>query len=849
MSDLPQQLQAALADRYTLERELGRGGMAVVYLARDLKHDRPVALKVLRPELAASIGADRFLREIRIAARLNHPNILALIDSGEADGHLYYVMPYVKGESLRERLSRETQLSFEDVVRTARQIAAALDHAHAAGVVHRDIKPENILVSSDHVVITDFGIARAVTEAGGERLTETGIAVGTPAYMSPEQASGVGRVDSRSDVYALACVVYEMLAGDPPFLGSTPLAIMGRHAVDTVPSLRAVRRTVPPAMEHAIERALAKVPVDRFGSATQFVEALEAKSVRPKVRPRRRAATTLGAVLLAVVATVTVVTISRGGTALDSARAVVLPFENRTGDPALDQIGLTVAHLTTTDLQLAGVNAVPTPLVRELLRQAELDSVNPIRSVADLTGSATVVSGAYYRQGDSIRMQADVIDARTGEYLDALEPVSGPMPSHIEVVLALSQRVAGVLVAHSDEELPDFGAPPSPEVHREFATGLAAYLRQDRRTAREHFEQAIALDSTYLAPKLYLLDYLRGPAADSLVAELERSRDRLAPFTRAELDWRLAMRRHDYEAEYRAAQELARIAPAGAYAAAWSALKSNRPQAALDHLEAGVEAGAVQEEFAPRWGVLTAALHRLGRHREELGAARDARAALPESLLGTQLEGIALAALGQTDAALQRVDEILVDPQADVAEQNAGGIAYFIALELRAHGHGQAAAEAFRRIVEWFEARPLDLERQPEKLASYGTVLYHSGRLEEARPAFEQYLREVPNAHHDRAYLASIAARQGDRDTAERIVGELTPYLEEYRSGLLHYSLAATMAQLGQLDQAVAFLGAAPALPGTPRYWLGFQVALHRDPDFESLRDHPAFRKFMRPKG
>ena len=216
MTDLFDRLHTALADRYRLERELGAGGMATVYLARDLKHDRPVALKVLRPELAAVLGAERFLREIRLTAQLQHPHILTLIDSGEADGFLYYVMPYVDGESLRQRLEREGQLPLDEALRIARAIATALDFAHGRGVIHRDIKPENILISRGHALVADFGIALAAAQAGAGRLTETGLSLGTPAYMSPEQASAEPRLDGRSDQYSLASVLYEMLAGEPP---------------------------------------------------------------------------------------------------------------------------------------------------------------------------------------------------------------------------------------------------------------------------------------------------------------------------------------------------------------------------------------------------------------------------------------------------------------------------------------------------------------------------------------------------------------------------------------------------------------------------------------------------------
>ena len=270
-------IAAALSERYTVERELGRGGMATVYLARDLKHGRPVAVKVLRPGLATALGPERFLREIAVAAGLTHSNILPLFDSG-AGGHggglLYYVMPYVDGESLRDRLRRETQLPLDDALQIARDVAAALDYAHRNGIVHRDIKPENILLEGGRAMVADFGLALAISAAGGDRLTETGVAIGTPSYMSPEQATGEPRIDGRSDVYSLACAVYEMLAGEPPFTGPSAQAVIAKRLVVPPPQLSLVRDALPAAADRVLARAMARVPADRYQTAGEFVAAL-----------------------------------------------------------------------------------------------------------------------------------------------------------------------------------------------------------------------------------------------------------------------------------------------------------------------------------------------------------------------------------------------------------------------------------------------------------------------------------------------------------------------------------------------------------------------------------------------
>jgi serine/threonine protein kinase/Flp pilus assembly protein TadD len=274
MPELQDRLQVALADRYRLEREIGRGGMATVYLAQDRKHRRPVAVKILHPHLAANLGPERFHREVEIAARLSHPHILPLHDSGEAEGFVYYVMPYVQGESLRGRLMREGKLPLDEALRITREVAGALGYAHAQGVVHRDIKPENVMLHEGEATVTDFGIAKAISASAGEHLTETGTSLGTAAYMSPEQASAEHEIDGRSDIYSLACMLFEMLAGEPPYTGPSAQAIIVRRFTEPVPSIRAKSPSVPEAVDRAISRALARDPADRFGSAAQFVQAL-----------------------------------------------------------------------------------------------------------------------------------------------------------------------------------------------------------------------------------------------------------------------------------------------------------------------------------------------------------------------------------------------------------------------------------------------------------------------------------------------------------------------------------------------------------------------------------------------
>ena len=312
--------------------------MATVYLARDLKHDRSVALKVLHPHLAATVGPERFVREVKLAARLQHPHILPVFDSGEAAGHLWYTMPHVEGESLRDRLRREGQLALDDALRIAHETLQAIQYAHDHGVVHRDIKPENILLTRDgNTLVADFGIAKALDSSGvGDRLTETGLVVGTPAYMSPEQATADGAVDARTDVYSLGCVLYEMLAGEPPFTGPTPQAVIAKRLSTSAVPLGVVRPTVPPMVDAAVMRALAREPVDRFATAAAFAAALESPAPAAARGPR----VSLGLLLAAGVATLALaaglaLALRRRPRPVDAKVVAVAPFRISGADPSL----------------------------------------------------------------------------------------------------------------------------------------------------------------------------------------------------------------------------------------------------------------------------------------------------------------------------------------------------------------------------------------------------------------------------------------------------------------------------------------------------------------------------------
>jgi len=405
----PAPLRAALHRRYTIRHELGRGGAAFVYLAQDLKHDRSVAIKVLRAEIAVLLGTERFLREIRFAARLQHPNILSLFDSGEASGWLYYVMPYVEGPSLRQRLTREGPLPLDDALRITRDICGALGCAHHQGVVHRDIKPENILLSGEHAVVADFGLALAITSAGGEKLSESGMSVGTPAYMSPEQA-GAAHIDGRSDLYSLGCVLYEMLAGTPPFTGPSTQALLARHALDAVPPLKTVRKSVPRHVEQVVMRALEKVPADRFASAAALATALEAPASIPRRSRRSRRTAVLVAGIGLLLGGGWLATRARSADAPFRRRLAVLPLENLTGDSTQSAF-VDGMHQGMID-ELAKIEAVSVISRASVLRYRDSTRLRP-REIARQLGVEAVVRASVTRSGDSMRVAVQLFDGRT----------------------------------------------------------------------------------------------------------------------------------------------------------------------------------------------------------------------------------------------------------------------------------------------------------------------------------------------------------------------------------------------------------------------------------------------------
>jgi len=572
----PFPIAAALADRYVVERELGRGGMATVYLAEEKKHGRKVAIKVLRPEITAALGTERFLREIGIAARLAHPHIVPLIDSGEAGGLLYYVQPHVPGGSLRERLSAEQRLPLKDALRIAQEVGAGLDFAHRKGFVHRDVKPENILFADGHAVLADFGVARACCDAeedpprAREPVTEVGVAVGTPEYMSPEQASGEEDLGTASDIYSLACVVYEMLAGEPPFTGASPRAVMAKQVTERVRPLRGLRPEVPPAVQRALAQALEKDPEQRFASTAEFVAALLEPDSAAALRP--------------------VVTRS----------IAVLPFVNASPDAENEYLsdGIT-DELIDALAKIAGLRVSSRTSVFAL-KGKPLD----VRAVGALLGTSVVLEGTVRKAGDRLRITAQLTSTDDGRLL-----WSQRFDRQLVDVFAIQDEIAATIVstlrATMFTELSEY----VPRRYTENINAYGLYLKGryawNKRThegvaeAIGYFEQAIAEDPSYapayagLADSYALdVDYRSIPVAEAYARATAYARKALAldesvPSAHASLAWSLFIYDWNWEEAEREFRRAIELNPRYASAHQWFGfLLSSRGQHDAALLEA-----------------------------------------------------------------------------------------------------------------------------------------------------------------------------------------------------------------------------------------------------------------------
>jgi eukaryotic-like serine/threonine-protein kinase len=867
LSDPRAALQAGLASTYTIERELGRGGMATVYLAHDERHDRPVALKVLHPDLAHALGPERFQREIRLAARLQHPHILTVHDSGETAGQLWFTMPFVEGESLRDRLHREKQLPLDDALRIAREVADALDYAHHHGVIHRDIKPENILLAGSHALVADFGIARGLTP-DGQNLTETGTSIGTAAYMSPEQAAGERELDARSDIYSLATVLYEMLAGQTPFTAPTPQAMIARRFTESPRPLAELRDTVPAALSQAVQKALARTPADRYATAAEFAAALSVAPATATVASpavtRRRFPVSLATLAVGFVLGLGLLFAWRHGHGADDDAGprmlAVLPFENLGApgdeyfaDGVADQVRGKLSGLTGVEVIARGSSTPyrkttksPGQIAQELGVRYLLTGTVRWERHADGTSRVQVNPELVeITRGRSTTRWAQPFDAALTDVFQVQGDIAGKVAQALDVALGdssrreLAERPTRNLAAY-DAYLRGEGA----------SDGLVATDPPSLRRAAAYYEQAVDLDSTFadawvrlaaVRTKLYY-NSVPTPALAALAQSAVERAEALAPgraaTQAARANYELLVRR-DFERAERGLRSALALAPSEVQsltALSVIELQSGALDSALVHSRRAADIDPRSAAFALRLGNVLRLLHRY----PEAITVLDHGLALAPGDLGIR-EGRAIIALQQGDLAGARTVIDAAPPEVD----RAALVAYFANF----YELAWALDDAQQQLLLRLPPAAFDDDRGNWAMVRAQVYWLRGDRAaarawgDTARVGFEAQLR-VAEDYQRRGFLGLALAYTGSEADAIR-EGErgvaLVAAADQNSRQYMQHQLAKIYLLAGRPEKALDLLE--PLVHGHYDLTPGW---LRIDPNFAALRGNPRFERLAR---
>lgn len=838
-----------VAGRYRVVREVGRGGMARVYEAIELITQRSVALKILRPELAALVTRKRFLREVDIVSRLSHPNVLPILSSGEAENSLFFTMPLLTGGTLRDRLTAQGQLAIPDVLIIAQAIGESLDYAAGEGIVHRDVKPENILFEADgRPVLADFGIARAVDQAAGEQLTYSQFAIGTAAYMSPEQHVAQSRIDARADQYAFATVLYEMLAGTVPYTGPTPQAIFARKTVDPIPSLRAVRREVPEAMELAIARALAVTPADRFPTLAALNTALVARS--PVAGRVRYAWLGVGAFAIAALVMLFLRNKPPGPSMNDQRRVAVLPFENVSGDSTLDVVGLLAADWISEGLSRTGVvQVVPTPTVLEMRATVSQPASTQTNAAANRIGKLlradVLVTGTLYVRADSIRVQSQVFNLKPDSLLGAPLPLAVDRRDPMAAIEQLRTRVMGLMAIVVDPQIVATAGtstnPPTFEAYRAFSRGLEEYVKNDFRSAISQFQAAIETDSTFLIPLLFASisrsNLGQYASADSLARRMSLGSNTLSPYHRAWLEYRLRLLAGDRATALTTVRSLAALNPGSkaTYNYAVEAYENGYVEEARIALRKLDIDNGPMAQWIPWWDVMGSCNHLAKDYAAEAVIGAEARRRFPRRLFAFLPSVRALAAQGNFTE-LQKLLATAAELPRDVYGTSFGSILLEAAKETSAH-HGPALAkEFFERARIWYSAE----EANNAEALAY--VYYELNDLESARRTLERYASAQSAPPRAIGLLGVISVARGDSVTAKRLCNRLAADHRPYGFGEARRAEARIRAALGEPAAAIILLRRAF------REGLGRDHWTHTTREFQVLSGNPEFRELIGPR-
>jgi tRNA A-37 threonylcarbamoyl transferase component Bud32 len=888
--DLRDQLGRTLGDSYTLDRELGGGGMSRVFVAQENALGRTVVVKVLPAEMAGQLSFERFRREIAIAARLQHAHIVPVLTAGEVEGLPYYTMPYVDGESLRLRLARGGELPLNEAVRILREVASALAYAHDRGVVHRDIKPDNVLLSGGAAMVTDFGVAKALSASAtgdekGSGLTSLGVALGTPAYMAPEQAAADPLTDRRADIYAWGVMAYELLTGQAPFAGRSPQAMLAAHISEPPEMITNRRATIPPPLAQLVMRCLEKRAADRPQTAAELVHALDAlvtptsgmaSSVAPTgaVSQRRPLFVAAIAVVAGIAVFATWRTFGRAPQSLNVSHVVIVR-------PAVEDPTLASVAQALPDVLSRALGEMSWAKVVEAPDGSPSGALTP-RAAASLgrrADAGTIVSTNIVAAGDSAQIQFRVLDGTTGAAIRTLAPVRVGRAGNSAQLAAVSDGLLATLayVTH-----PEFGAamlplgnPPALAAFRELEFGVSELQRGDYPTRSDgiaRLAHAHVLDTTFFQARIWLAfahewygwnARVRGGAEliDTVAREIQLARGRLAPFDAAMADFVAASAHEMGDPSLNALRRMVQLSPS-------PRLKSNvatfladldRPREALAITER--ELAAVPKGDTTRmngrgaYEMIALLNHFLGDHKSELAAAKHAREMAPNSTNGLRYETIAFAALGDTAAVRRNLDQVEGSSSEDRLFAFPGDIYLQAGQELIAHGYPELGRQTVERSVAWFE-RHRDLVNAPQRgavgsgidIGLRGAIAYEVlGYRDTALKILRAISKLDTTDTRVRGYIGRMLAATGDTAGAARELAWLAAKPAALMAGAPTYERAAINARLGPAhwDEATTLLQEAL------RQGQGFGILrrVHFFSDWLPLKDYPAFKRILEPKG
>jgi serine/threonine protein kinase/tetratricopeptide (TPR) repeat protein len=875
---------------YKILEELGGGGMGVVYKAHDTELDRTVALKFLPQRLAATDeDKQRFTREAKAAAALNHPNICTIYSVDEHEGRQFISMEYVDGATLRDRLGHPAfspttkgdvrgGLSTNEMISFAIQIAEAIEEAHSEGIVHRDIKPENIMVDSkNRIKVMDFGLAKL---KGSANLTKEGSTVGTVAYMSPEQIQGQ-YVDHRSDIFSFGVVLYEMLAGHTPFRGEHDAAMLYSIVNEEPHPISSYVPDISSPIQNLIERTLEKDPADRYQSMEDLLSDLRrlkrktSKKVathigstpsappageqqqslytQPKLLARSTVVYIMSALVIAIAVLASYLMFFRPDIAdthsLNPNRVFVAAFENRTGDPSLDPIGRLMSDWVTQGImnnELAEV--IPTTVMLQMIQEAGpvggglADRTNLIE-LAVATNSRILISGMFYTVGEDIQFEAQIIDAQENDVMMTLERVRGPRGEPMKAINELQQKIMGALAMHAfpGADISFVGEPPIYEAYVEYLEGTRIF-GVDYERAFDHYRSAIEIDPQFIGPKLRMAtgyaNMGQWAEADSIFQTIDRQTRRLSAYERYYLDWFAFHLQGRHEEALAVLLHIESIAPVDYvtnYLVGLYALNLNRPRKTVETF-AKLDFQIRWADFAAtswRFGVLSDAYHLLGNHQKELEVAREGQTYFPSDLGLRADEICALAGLGNVEELYDVVEE---SKRIEQPLGSVGAVMLVASLELRAHGNRTEALRIAEQAIQWYE------EHDPGNKAARANALYYAERWDESFALYRELAAEDPEDVFLKSTLGVLAARRGDREEARRISRELEKTDQKYLFGRHTYNRACIHALLGEPAVAVKLLE--ESLEQGRR----FGIHIHRDIDLEALHDYPPFQELLKPK-